>query len=184
MVRKKSQLKSFGNLLGIGGEAKRKIRISTPQRLRPDRVSLEGNESKLVAAQAKPQVEFQPPSSSQDVSSVNLPSPSVSVNPPITPTPPIQTPSGPQMRWTKLGFGLVELTVDSVEPYEWTVPASASFTLIGDSKVVGGSDTKYVLEILPRSRSVEIPESDLVLGGSKYPVPPTSFEFRGRRFRT
>lgn len=72
---------------------------------------------------------------------------------------------------------MLELRVNFAGPYEWAVPSSASFRLLGESKVVEGEVTKHLLEILPRQCNAEIPESSLVLQGTSYHIPPASFVF-------
>jgi hypothetical protein len=96
---------------------------------------------------------------------------------PVAPAPSAVANERPQIKWTKLGFGLVELEVDSATPYEWSVPKSTTFDLLAESRTTEGKITKHRLEILPRERQVQIPESQLSMGVMSYPVDLVSFKF-------
>lgn len=168
-AREKGLLKRFGNLLG------------TKRRKSPSHLgSAFGRPPSKASSERVPpathQTNVQQPAIAQSVSG-DAPAPSSTGQITVISAPTVGSRLEPQIEWTKLGFGLIELRVNTTEAYEWVIPASISFTLLGNSKIAELDCTRQQLEILPRNRTVEIPDSNLIISGSSHPVPGATFEF-------
>lgn len=171
-ARQKGLLKRFGSLLG------------TKPRHKPKSPSRPG--SAVAPPPSKASSEQTPPATHEtdekqpaiaQAGSGESPPPSSTGQLTVTSASPVESRLGPQIEWTKLGFGVIELKVNTTEAYEWVIPSSISFTLLDDSKIVDRDCTRQRLEILPRNRTVEVHESNLIISGSNHPVPGAVFEF-------